>query len=388
MNHLNKLVIIFLNLTLFISCASNIPNNTFDSNKVISIDKPKITYDVKKLPKTINIFISDTADIKEKEFVSGFLTNYYYFKEQINYSPNINFVTIEELDKKRCSLDKNSDDYSIIFFTEIFFKRLNSSCLTKILKLRAVLINSSNYPYLNKKIQTVLDINKKFEYENLLKHAITNGSRNALIIDEKGTSDKEILNKIWLELDGNVLGTFTSNSKSNQNLLSNILLIENSKERSRKLSRALSVPLENTPRRRMDVDTIIMSVSLREARSLKPELEYNFGESLSVYLLPNWNDQGFYLDKELDLERVSVIDLPWMFNPELSYLKNLPKKRNRYFAFGYDSYDIALLLNNPSSTWQFKFTGMSGELSYKGGSLSRKSLKTEISEGFFKATGY
>ena len=64
------------------------------------------------------------------------------------------------------------------------------------------------------------------------------------------------------------------------------------------------------------------------------------------------------------------------------------RKRNRYFAFGYDSYDIALLLNNPSSTWQFKFTGMSGELSYKGGSLSRKSLKTEISKGFFKATGY
>ena len=135
-----------MNLTLLVSCTSNIPNNTFDSNKVISIDKPKITYDVKKLPKTINIFLSDTVDIKEKEFVNGFLTNYYYFKEQINYSPNINFVTIGELDKNRCSLDKNSDNYSIIFLTEIFFKRLNSSCLTKILKLRAVLINSSNYP--------------------------------------------------------------------------------------------------------------------------------------------------------------------------------------------------------------------------------------------------
>jgi len=138
----------------------------------------------------------------------------------------------------------------------------------------------------------------------------------------------------------------------------------------------------------MDVDSIIMSVSLREARRLKPELEYNFGENLSVYLLPNWKDQSFYLDKELDLERVSVIDLPWMFNSNISYLRNLPKKRNRYFAFGYDSYDIALLLNNPSSTRQFKYTGMSGELSYKNGSLSRKSLKTEISEGLFKVIGY
>jgi outer membrane PBP1 activator LpoA protein len=104
--------------------------------------------------------------------------------------------------------------------------------------------------------------------------------------------------------------------------------------------------------------------------------------------LPNWKDQSFYLDKELDLERVSIIDLPWMFNSEISYLRNLPKKRNRYFAFGYDSYDIALLLNNPSSTRQFKYTGMSGELSYKNGILSRKSLKTEISEGLFKVIGY
>ncbi len=388
MNYLNKFLIIFLNLTLFVSCASNIPNNTFDLNKVISIDKPEFTYDVKKLPKSINIFLLNTLDVKEKEFIYGFLTNYYYFKEQINYSPNINFLTIEELDKKSCYFDKDSEGYSIIFLTEMFLKRLDSSCLNKILKLKAVLINSTNYPNLNKKVQPVLDINKRFEFENLLKYARSNGSSNALIIDEKGTSDKEILNEIWLELDGNVLGTFTSSNKSNQNLLSNILLIENSKERSRKLSRALSLPLESNPRRRMDVDTIIMSASLRGARSLKPELEYNFGESISVYLLPNWNDQDFYLDKELDLERVSVIDLPWMFNPELPYLRNLPKKRNRYFAFGYDSYELALLLNNPSSTWQFKFTGMSGELSYKNGGLSRNSLKTEIREGFFKAIGY
>ena len=388
MNYLNKLLIIFLNLTLFVSCTSNVPNNTFDSNKVISIDKPKVTYEVKKLPKRINIFLSDTKSIKEKEFINGFSMNYYYFKKQINYFPIINFITREELDKKDCSFNVKNNDYSIIFLTDAFLKNLKSSCLTKILKLKAVLINSNNYPNLNEQTQVVLNFNKKTEYEDLLKYAKNNGSHNVLIIDEKDTSDKHILNEIWLELEGNVLDSSTSNGMSNQNLLSNILLLESSKERSRKLSRALSSPLESNPRRRMDVDSIIMSVSLREARSLKPELEYNFGENLSVYLLPNWKDQSFYLDKELDLERVSVIDLPWMFNSNISYLRNLPKKRNRYFAFGYDSYDIALLLNNPSSTRQFKYTGMSGELSYKNGSLSRKSLKTEISEGLFKVIGY
>jgi len=283
-NYLNKLLIIFLNLTLFVSCTSNVPNNTFDSNKVISIDKPKVTYEVKKLPKSINIFLLDTKGIKEKEFINGFLTNYYYFKEQINYSPDINFITREELGKKNCSLNVKNNDYSIIFLTDAFLKNLKSSCLTKILKLKAVLINSNNYPDVNKKTQVVLNFNKKTEYEDLLKYAKTNGSHNALIIDEKDTSDKHILNEIWLELEGNVLDSSTSNGMSNQNLLSNILLLESSKERVRKLSRALSSPLESNLRRRMDVDSIIMSVSLREARRLKPELEYNFGENLSVYL--------------------------------------------------------------------------------------------------------
>ena len=80
----------------------------------------------------------------------------------------------------------------------------------------------------------VLHFNKKKEYEDLLKYAKTNGSRNALIIDGLDTSDKHILNEIWLELEGNVLDSSTSNGMSNQNLLSNILLLESSKERVRK----------------------------------------------------------------------------------------------------------------------------------------------------------
>ena len=178
-------------------------------------------------------------------------------------------------------------------------------------------------------------------------------------------------------MEGKVLGSSTSGSKLNENLLSNLLLIENSKERARKLSRALSLPLKNTPRRRLDLDSIILSVSLAKARSLKPELEYNYGEYLSVYLVPNWENDDYYLTKELDLEGVVLMDMPWMFNSSIPHLMNLPEKRNRNFAIGYDAYEIALLLNNPSSSKQFKFPGMSGEIMYDKGVLLRKSLKVQ-----------
>ncbi|HIC27780.1 MAG TPA: hypothetical protein EYO81_05875, partial [Gammaproteobacteria bacterium] len=236
--------------------------------------------------------------------------------------------------------------------------------------------------------QEVLHVNRQNEYRDLLTYAKNNRSKNSLIIDDENTRDKDILGKIWLNLEGKVLDSSTSGSNLNENLLSNLLLIERSKERSRKLSRILSVPLESTPRRRMDLDSIILSVSLTKARSLKPELEYNYGESLQVYLLPNWENDEYYLKKELDLERVVLIDMPWMLNTEINYLRNLPKKRNRSFAIGYDAYEIALLLNNSSSSKQFQLSGMSGKIIYYRGSLLRRSPKVSVQDGLFKMIGY
>ena len=127
-----------------------------------------------------------------------------------------------------------------------------------------------------------------------------------------------------------------------------------------------------------------MSVSLERARSLKPELEYNFGESLSVYLFPDWNNENFYLQKELDLEGIALIDLPWMLNSKATFVPEPQSKRSRDFASGFDAYDIALLTSNPTSSNYFKYIGMTGELVYKNGKLARKSLKAEIEKGLFK----
>ena len=72
-----------------------------------------------------------------------------------------------------------------------------------------------------------------------------------------------------------------------------------------------------------------------------------------------------------------------MLNPEISYVKNLPEKRNRFFALGYDSYDLTLLLNNNKTSIQQKFLGMSGKIIVKNKKISRESLKVEVNQGMF-----
>ena len=383
-----KFLIISINLILFISCSTNIPNNTFDSNKVISIERPESSYDPTKLPESINVLLFDTEGLKEKEFIRGISVNYYYFKKHLNYSPQINFINFEDLIKNNCDLNQSYKTSLIVFLTDELSAGLDNICLKNILRLKTVLIDTSDFSRINQQPQIVLNFDKKKEYISLLEYAKNKGSNNVLIIDEEKTSNKEILGEIWKELDGNVLGSYTSSSKSSQNLLSNILLIESSKERSRKLSRALSTPLEIFPRRRMDIDSIIMSVSLGQARSLKPQLEYNFGESLSVYLFPHWDNQAFNIQRELDLEGITLIDLPWMLNAKATFIPELTIKRSRIFAYGFDAYDIVLLKSNPQSSNYFKYIGMTGELVYKNGKLVRKSLKAEILQGLFKTIGY
>ena len=90
----------------------------------------------------------------------------------------------------------------------------------------------------------------------------------------------------------------------------------------------------------------------------------------------------------MDLEGIALIDLPWMLNSKATFIPELPTKRSRDFASGFDAYDIALLISNPSSSNYFKYIGMTGELIYRNGKLVRKSLKAEIKKGLFQMIGY
>jgi len=379
---------LLVTITMFIGCSSNITKNNLPLNESILIEKPNINYDTRILPKKINILFLDYKNNPEKDFVSGLLRNYYYFKDTINYSPEINLISFKFLLENNCSLKKESNNYSIIFLSKKFFRNLDPQCLNKILKLEGLIINENNNVKINKQNLTEFKLDLRSEYQDLLEYAINNGNINSLLIYENKTINEELIERIWLDLEGNVVLPSSSKNQSNKNLLSNILLIKNSEDRARNLRRILSIPLEFTPRRRMDIDSIILSVPIAKARSLKPELEYNFGETLSVYLFPSWDNESYYFDKELDLEKVFLVDLPWMFNSKIDYLKGPPEERRRFFAFGYDSYDIALLLSTVSGSRRFEYKALSGKLLFTNQILSRKSLKVEIKDGRFKSLGY
>ena len=166
----------------------------------------------------------------------------------------------------------------------------------------------------------------------------------AIIIDDSTTRDKALIEKIWNNMDGEVVSSVSSERKiSSQKLLAEILLLEQSKVRSRKLSRIIGLQIKNEPRKREDIDSIFLSTSLPNARSLKPALEYNFADNISVYLIPSWREEGNLTDNELDLEKVVISEMPFLLNTNTSFQETNSRNNSRNFAIGYDAYELVLL---------------------------------------------
>ena len=390
MSYLNQLFLLLINIVFFISCTTNLPVFQSTDKESISIEKPKISYVFKRLPNEINILFSDSnKDEETKEFLKGFSVNYYFYKNSSNYQPQINFINLDKLRNLDCKIGSLSKNYSIVFLNKRLSQGLpKNNCLDNLSKLKGIIVLSNNDGKVNSSNLLIFNVNRKEDYYSLLNYAKGTRSRNSIIIDDENTKDKETLAQIWMNLDGNVLSSSTSGREQNEKLLSDLLLRENSKSRARKLSRVLSIPLEATPRRRNDIDSLILSVSLSKARSLKPALEYNYGESIPVYLFPDWRNDEHYFNKEIDLEGTVLIDMPWMLGPSSTINEKIEQSKTRNFAVGYDVYELILLLNNSSGIRNLSYDGMSGRIIQNQGKLIRHSLKVRVEEGNYKIIGF
>lgn len=369
------------------SCSSNfLLQSQKKLNESLSIERPNVSYQFEELPKKINIIYSNPNDKEAIKFIKGISANYFYYRN-LKYIPEIKFIKLQEIKDNECSSQGFFRTYSVIFLNNELHKEISTDCLNKLQELNGLLVLSSSNLISQNPNQVRFNIDQKEDYLDLLNYSKNQGNRDAIIIDDDATKDKEVLAKIWKDLDGRIIKSSTSENKQNEKLLSSLLLIENSTTRAKKLSRTLSTTLEFTPRRRKDIDSLILSVSLSTARSLKPALEYNFGESVSVYLSSAWINNEYYKEKEIDLEGITLIDMPWMLNAS-SDIKIDMQNRSRNFAIGFDAYELVLLLNNPSTKRNFAYKGLSGKISLYRGKLTRQSLKVNIKKGGYEVLAY
>jgi len=382
---LRKNLIILTTLLFLSGCASNFNSLLDTSNQIVSIDKPSLKFKPKNFPEQINVLVISKTEKKNKNSLEGIIANYYFYKNNLGYSPKLQIFQLPYPKRPNQCLQEKIKGFSIVLILDINRKDFPRYCLEDILALKGLLITSNSSLQRKEKINlSLINIDRQEDLNSMLSYANKNTRNKNLVIDNLITKDKSYIQSIWEEFGRITAKTATiSDIKSNEEILAELLLIKRSKDRARKMSRAISSPIEYLPRRRGDIDSIFLSVDLIEARTLKPAIDYNFAESIDVYLVPNWESEESFLDLEKDLEGVIVLDMPFKLNAKAPFLDETVS-RNRSFAIGYDSYELALILSANKQN-NLQFTGMTGTYSSSArGKLSRKSLKVKVQEGKLK----
>ena len=365
---------IFLVLSVLFVCAcSSIPNSDKGMSPNTLIQKPNFNYKIKSLPRDINIYFVQGDNASNLPLaIQGFIANSYFYNDKISYKPNIYFSPIKN---GKCKTNEQKADLIIAF--DLSFNSGDTyyqECLKALPKSKTLYVsNHSN----------ALGFDKNFiitreEEKNKLIQELINSSTRFIVIDNESTSDKKDIKRLLEEFEKEVLETKTYNfSYSSQNLFAEILMLNRSEERIRKISRRLSKNISGVSRTRDDTDSFFLSVNLNEARSLKPALDYISEKNFNISILNSWSTNTPY--KFLDKDLIGSInsDLPIMMPIKIpEYISE--DKRSREFAIGYDVFEIMLLMNASVNTNNFIYRGLSGGIKIDKRQVSRSAYVFKI----------
>ncbi len=153
-----------------------------------------------------------------------------------------------------------------------------------------------------------------------------------------------------------------------------LLGVDKSIERFSQLRQLFRMRAHHEARRRQDADFIFFKASVKQARSIKPFIDYYFAHDLPVY-----STSSIYSGKnepllDSDLNNILFCDIPWLLSDDF-FIQNKkqqvasiwPKATEsnsaRLFALGHDLFTLIPELSKLKNFPQYRKHGLSGQLS-------------------------
>ncbi len=205
----------------------------------------------------------------------------------------------------------------------------------------------------------------------------------------------------WESLGGTVSEHQTYDLKSNDfsEPIRTLLNLDESDERRRDLERILGQKLKFEPRRRRDVDFILLAAHTQKARQIRPQLQFHFAADLPVYTTSHVNSGTRDPEQDLDLEGLRFPDMPWLLAEEgdtklsrQTYFQAMPGSDMRYarfYAMGIDALNLLPELLRLSSDTEEVFDGKTGTLHLDAEHrIRRRLIWAQFRRGGVKVLGY
>jgi len=230
------------------------------------------------------------------------------------------------------------------------------------------------------------------EAKQLANNARRNGYKNAIIIQSNADWSRRAglaFRQQWATLGGQTLNqTALSEPKNYSSEIAESLLLPQSQARYEQLERLLATSIEFTPRRRNDVDVIILFANSKQAKSIKPLLAYHYASKLPVYSSSQIHD-GVEDNSNRDLNGIIFNEIPWVLTDNAikkkahSQYKD-DKQLGRLFAMGLDAFYVYPHLESMKQDSQQVFFGKTGQLSINTNRINRKLQLVQFNAGKIK----
>jgi len=208
--------------------------------------------------------------------------------------------------------------------------------------------------------------------------AWNDGHKQALVLVPRGTMGERTSNAFgeqFERLGGDIQKITTyGDDQDYSRAVKDLLGVDKSISRYTRLQQILETSLKHEARRRQDSDMIFFKASAKQARRIKPFIDFYYAHDLSLYSTSSIyaGKKAPLLDK--DLNNVMFCDIPWLLSRETQITdkkeqlsKLLPDSAHsssaRLFALGYDLYTLIPDLNKLRNFPQFYKEGLSGLLS-------------------------
>ena len=112
------------------------------------------------------------------------------------------------------TLLKESFSIGLLFNQD--YSLLDNNCYQRFLKLKGLVVTKNKIMGVKELKLREFNINREVDIKNLLNIAKNNGGLRAIIIDDSTTKDKALVEKIWKNMDGEVVSSVSSEKKNKQ----------------------------------------------------------------------------------------------------------------------------------------------------------------------------
>lgn len=168
------------------------------------------------------------------------------------------------------------------------------------------------------------------------------------------------------------------------NLLTSMLEIDRSEERSRQLTQLLNQPIESVAQRRTDVDVIFLAARASDGRQLKPQLRFFDAGDVPLMATSHIIDGAPDPSRDRDMDGIIVPMEPWFLeSSHPGQMRNRAERMHpylespalsRFYALGRDAVALMPWLEMLRADPELYLPGMTGRLSLPDGRMMQRDL--------------